>query len=714
MGIKYYENDIQYLADELRRLDLRLQIIQSHQSQSTGAEIHSSISSVAGIQNTQGAEGTLAALSEQISARVEASLRQGIVLALPRLVELFGLNAFEKDMLLGCLAVEIVPEKARLLAFPGGDAALRPVTIKGLCRLLGSGLEEQLKARQYFSCRSPLFKYRLLELEEDGQVSYSGCSVRISQRVVDFVCGMPGDESSISSFTDFIAPQRTLDELHYPDKLKEKLKFLGSVPEAFAGTIQKGLLFYFYGPHGVGKTAAAEALCAAWGLPLLVVRVEDLLHAGVDLPTAVTLIFRESLLQSAAICFERFDLLLHDEEKAAGCRQVLFSALRELSWLTILEGAGPWHPGVNLPGQLFWTVEFELPGYRLRQPIWEAALKQSGCGTDEISMPVLASRFNFSGGQIREAVHLARSLSTQNDPVNCRVGEGDLMAAAKLLSFQKLNGLATMTRPRFSLKDIVLPTWQVEQLKDIIARVEQWGVVYENWGFGRKFSEGRGLKALFTGPSGTGKTMAAEVIAGELQLDLYRVDLATVVSKYVGETEKNLARIFDAARCGNVVLFFDEADALFGRRTEVRDSHDRYANLETGYLLQKLEGHDGLVILATNWQKNMDEAFTRRLHFIVEFPLPSEEHRHRIWESIFPAQTPLDTDVDFKFLARQLKITGGNIKNIALDAAFLAVGLGEAVGMKHLLRAARREFQKLGKTMSEADFGKYAGLFDAE
>ena len=225
----------------------------------------------------------------------------------------------------------------------------------------------------------------------------------------------------------------------------------------------------------------------------------------------------------------------------------------------------------------------------------------------------------------------------------------------------------------------------------------------EKWGFGAKLSLGKGINALFVGPSGTGKTMAAEIIAQELQLDLYKIDLSGVVSKYIGETEKNLDRIFTAAENANAILLFDEADALFGKRSEVRDSHDRYANIEVSYLLQKMEQFEGITILATNLRQNLDEAFVRRLAFTVHFPSPGEADRRRIWEGIWPSAVPLGQDVDLAFLARQFKLTGGNIKNIALAAAFLAARNGTVISQTHLLQATRREFQKLGKALSEVE-----------
>ncbi|MBC7910202.1 MAG: ATP-binding protein, partial [Pyrinomonadaceae bacterium] len=234
--------------------------------------------------------------------------------------------------------------------------------------------------------------------------------------------------------------------------------------------------------------------------------------------------------------------------------------------------------------------------------------------------------------------------------------------------------------------------------------------VYDEWGFGRRLSLGKGLIALFTGASGTGKTLSAEILAGDLGLDLYSVDLSCVISKYIGETEKNLSRVFDDAQESNAILFFDEADALFGKRSEVKDAHDRYANIEIAFLLQRVEQYEGAIILATNLSNNLDEAFVRRMHFSIEFPFPVERLRQRIWEGIFPAQAPLADDVDYEVLARQFKLSGGNIKNVALAAAFNATEDGGVIRMEHLILALKREFQKLGRVCEKTVFEKYYEL----
>jgi SpoVK/Ycf46/Vps4 family AAA+-type ATPase len=246
----------------------------------------------------------------------------------------------------------------------------------------------------------------------------------------------------------------------------------------------------------------------------------------------------------------------------------------------------------------------------------------------------------------------------------------------------------------------VLPADQLAQLKEICSQVKYRQIVYQTWGFDRKLSLGKGIIALFSGPPGTGKTMAAEVIARDLQLDLYKIDLSQLVSKYIGETEKNLDRIFTAAETANAILFFDEADALFGKRSEVKDAHDRYANIEIGYLLQKIEEYEGLAILATNLRQNLDEAFIRRLNFIVDFPFPDEEHRQQILRVLIPIEAPIADDIDFSLLAHEIKLAGGNLKNIVLAAAFYAAESGPTIQMYHFIQAAKREHQKLGRLWS--------------
>ncbi|MGE0688338.1 MAG: ATP-binding protein, partial [Dehalococcoidia bacterium] len=261
--------------------------------------------------------------------------------------------------------------------------------------------------------------------------------------------------------------------------------------------------------------------------------------------------------------------------------------------------------------------------------------------------------------------------------------------------------------PRFNWDDIILPGDRLAQLHEIANYVLFQHVVYEQWRVGGNSTLGRGVATLFAGQSGTGKTMASEVIANDLGLELYKIDLAGLVSKYIGETEKNLAKIFEEAGDTNAILFFDEADAVFGKRTEVKDSHDRYANIEVSYLLQKIEEYDGIVVLATNLRSNLDEAFLRRMRAIVEFPFPEVDDRLRIWQHMMRTDAPVAEDVDLAFMARQFRIAGGNIRNVVLFAAFLAASEGKSIGMSHLIQGTKREYQKLGRLVTESDFGRW-------
>ena len=291
----------------------------------------------------------------------------------------------------------------------------------------------------------------------------------------------------------------------------------------------------------------------------------------------------------------------------------------------------------------------------------------------------------------------------------CSAGGGALRCGARSIGSEPGQSGAKV-KTLHGWDDLVLPRVTLQRVKEIAAAIRHRHVVYSEWGFDKRIAAGLGLKILFSGASGTGKTMTAGVIAAELGLDLYKIDLSGIVSKYIGETEKNLDRIFHAAESSNAILFFDEADALFGKRSEVNDAHDRYANIEVAYLLQKIEEYEGVVILASNLSKNIDLAFARRMHYVVEFPLPDESHREKLWRGMFPAAVPLGEDVDFQFLAKQFPIAGGDIRNVALEAAFLAAQDGKVVTMKQLAKALARQMMKQGKVPSATDFKQYHEL----
>jgi len=334
--------------------------------------------------------------------------------------------------------------------------------------------------------------------------------------------------------------------------------------------------------------------------------------------------------------------------------------------------------------------------------MWRAALGDHGTPLyGEIAE--LVEQFDLGPEGITQAADEARAQANGAGAIP----SSDLWRACRAQCAGRMEDFAQKLTPVQTWDDIVLPADTSKQLREIAAQVSRRAQVYERWGFARRIRRGRGISALFSGASGVGKTMSAEALANHLNLDLYRIDLAGVVSKYIGDTEKNLRRIFDAAEQSGAILFFDEADALFGKRTEVKDSHDRYANIEVNYLLQRMEEYRGLAILATNRKSALDRAFLRRLRFVVDFPFPDAARRRLIWSKSFPKEAPVG-ELDFDFLAR-LEITGGNIRNIALNAAFMAAERGGPIELDNVLHAVRREYSKIDKLVTESEFGRHYG-----
>jgi hypothetical protein len=366
----------------------------------------------------------------------------------------------------------------------------------------------------------------------------------------------------------------------------------------------------------------------------------------------------------------------------------------------VLFGTRGWDPTWSREVPLL--LDAPLPTVDERAAIWLGAM--DGDSPEGLDPAGVTAHFRLTPDQVKRAAEGARLQALAEDrPVDM----AHLHAGARAQNAAGLERLARRIEPQVAWEDLVLPAAVLAQLGELTARARHREQVLDTWGMGTKSSKGRGITALFAGDSGTGKTMSAEVVAGELGLDLYVIDLSSVVDKYIGETEKNLDRIFSEADRVNGVLLFDEADAIFGKRSEVKDSHDRYANVEVAYLLQRMELFDGLAILTTNLRSNVDEAFTRRLDAVVDFPMPEEEDRRRLWDRNLGPALPQSEDIDPDFLAQAFKLSGGNIRNIAVAAAYLAATEGRAVGMRDLIRATEREYRKMGRLCLQAEFGPY-------
>ena len=452
-------------------------------------------------------------------------------------------------------------------------------------------------------------------------------------------------DARVASSTRLVFPEMKWEQVPVSEELRRQTArfvcshFERSGPEE---TSPRELIFHLHGPYGVGKHALAEAVCSELGIPLLVGDLEKISNLAGSFEETIWLLGREAALQQAALCFENFDCLTADETKNSERLRAVIHTLRTFSTLTFLLGKHAWNPRGVLEEQTFIELALPVPEERGRKEAWLRECAERDEFSDDVDWDALAGKFRFTPGQIRDAAATARDRAAWRAPDDKRLTLADLHAACRAHSNPKLATLAQKIQPKYRWADIILPADRLHQLREICNYVKYRALVYQEWGFDHKLSLGKGLNVLFAGPSGTGKTMSAEIMAGELGLDLYKIDLSTVVSKYIGETEKNLRRVFDAAESGGAVLLFDEADALFGRRSEVKDSHDRYANIEVSYLLQRMESYRGLAILTTNLKSSVDTAFMRRLRFVVQFPFPDAAHRAEIWSRMFPTSTPTD------------------------------------------------------------------------
>lgn len=615
------------------------------------------------------------------------------------LADVYNLAPFDCDVILIALAPAIDRRYERLYAYLQDDVTRSRPTVDLALNLLCPTRDARLARLAHFTPGAPLSRHAILHL--DSPTPYAALLARdlaLDPQITALLLGFDGLDPRLASVGHLETPAGV-----EPPALADTVDALDS-----AAVQRDPLLAYLHGPSDHARRDIAAALAARHNMRLLTVDALAAYQSGDNFSDALRLILREAWFQGAVLHIDQVEALA-DAAPANRATAQLFDALSSARTITLLAGEAP--PRFN--GQHITrlvTLPVRMPAAAERRTCWRDACRSAGISPGDAALDALAARFRLMPGQIAQAVAAAQgTAATRHTPdAPAVVTADDLFAAARAQTGHDLRELAEHVIPRATWADIVLPPDTLTQLRELCDRVDRREDVLHTWRFADRLSRGTGTSALFSGPSGTGKTMAAEIIAHTLDLALYRVDLSTIVSKYIGETEKNLSRVFDAAQ--NEVLFFDEADALFGKRSEVRDSHDRYANIEISYLLQKMEAFEGVAILATNFQQNLDVAFMRRFAFAVPFPFPNAASRRQIWQRIWPDAVPLGPAVDLDFMAAQFPISGGSIKNIALAAAFLAHADASPVTMRHLLHATYREYQKIGKVLTAADIAPYANI----
>ena len=623
-------------------------------------------------------------------AQLRSSLSKGAgIPALEALCRTFGLQSYERDVLLLCWAIEEDPAFASLCAYVQDDVHARFPTPHLASSFFCADDGERETARRAFLPASPLRRFRLVAFGESS-IALPMCQrpLQIEERIAAYVRGLNAIDERVSYLL------RAVPAVAMADSHLSLIESLSQWAQS-AGANESWPVMWLTGPAGSGNQALAREFCARFGLHLCALDPKSLPLQDAERHQLLHLIERETLLSRIAIYMDVSDV----EPTDRGLTTAVRDWIERSGGLLFVGGRERWHTARG-------TLHIAVPKIdaAAQRVLWRNSL-QAVANSVNGQVEDIVQQFDLGPQAIPQAVNAAIAKARQRSAKDAVIEANDLWQACREQVGWRLGDLAQRLEPCYRWDDIVLPDDVLRQLREIADQVAARPLVYEQWGFGARLPRGRGISALFSGPSGTGKTMAAEILARQLNIDLYRIDLAGVVSKYIGETEKNLRNVFEAAEQTGAILLFDEADALFGKRSEVKDSHDRYANIEVNYLLQRMEDYRGLAILCTNRRSALDRAFLRRLRFLVEFPFPDWSHRRMIWQKVFPPEAPLGP-LDYESLSR-LEISGGNIRNIALNAAFLAAGEKTSIGLEHVLHAARREYTKVDKLLTEAEFGEH-------
>jgi ATPase family associated with various cellular activities (AAA) len=593
------------------------------------------------------------------------------------LSQIFQLSPFEGALLLLCAGMELEASIAPLCAVAQGNP-------QRLYPTLGLGLAVLPAANwQALMPNAPLRHWRLIEIGDGNALTDS--PLRIDEQILQYLLGNGHLDERLVNMGAVVVATTPLVPSH--QELVARLVQAWMVAAAAATDLLP--ILQVCGPDSASLRAIAQNACAQLKLVPYAIAVEHLPTDLSRLSLIQRLWEREYRLHGAALLLEWDDRDVQDGQSFRAIAQFLDSVRAPILLLSSTRH--------RQKHRDLLTFEVVSPTAEEQRHLWQTVLSPIAPHLQG-QVEHLVSHFNLSAAGIRTASLKLQSQAGTDDPI---IPATQLWQICRMQARPRLDELAQRMDSRADWEDLVLPDRERQVLRNLSTQLQQRAKVYEQWGFGGSSQRGLGISALFSGTSGTGKTLAAEVLAQELQLDLYRIDLSAVVSKYIGETEKNLGRVFDAAEIGGVILLFDEADALFGKRSEVKDSHDRYANMEVSYLLQRMEAYRGLAILTTNLKGSIDQAFLRRLRFIVQFPFPDASQRAEIWRRVFPKQAPTQ-DLEPTKLAK-LNVAGGNIRNIALNAAFMAAAANEPIQMVHILEAARGEYLKLERPLTDTE-----------
>ncbi len=701
-----YEHPHEHLLAELRRFDLIL-LGYLHALHPAGdpakAELDELKTLLRGPADTVDHADSLRRHIEAINREVRESMAHERQLPIIGLCRNLGLGALALGVLVLACAPHFDRKYGRLFAFLQGGRTFTLPRVELALDLFADTPQQRFELRRVFESGSPLLQSGHIQLGGTGDspdlTPFPERTILASARLVRHLAGHDTPDPVVAA----MAPRGTpVAPTHGQREALERFARVWD-PDGRPGAVAVVVT-----DDAEGIIAGARKLAEGRRVPLVAADLSRPSVARTPVETRVREAFREAALRGGLLCLAGYPQLSDGERESAALE--IAASLETHDGACILLGDLAARLRRELQHRPVIEATPPAPDTEERTALWRDALARID-RTGTISPDELAWRYRLGSAEVRDAVHLAEADATSREGSRRDTLPPSLTRACRARSRRDLESLAQAIEPRGHWSDLILPATSIQQLHELIHNLKHHDLVFGTWGLRSKAFHGDGIASLFAGPPGTGKTMASSLVAAELGRELFRVDLASVVSKYIGETEKNLERVFNAAHRSNAVLFFDEADALFGKRTEVKDAHDRYANVETSYLLQRIETFDGIVILATNFKKNVDEAFMRRMAVVVDFPMPDVAERRRLWNSLLPDSMPRADDIDFEFLATRFELSGGNIKNAVQTAALLAAEANpRAVRFAHLLVGVRKEMRKIGRVFDASDFGRYRGL----
>lgn len=647
---------------------------------------------------------------EALMSDAERASRNGIRIPLLDVMHRFELSAEEVTVLALALAPELDSTFRDHFQSLSAGAVIRRCTVDIALQLIFDTREDRIDGQRLFRRAGRLLGSDLVNLSEPplGSTSLLDHELAVVPRVSRLLMGHDELDESLAQYCTLEEPSVDLSQVVLPsDKLREVSDLVRNHREyrrafvdlGFDEVIHygRGVAILLSGPPGTGKTLLARALTHSIAGTLLRVLPDRIREAPESVDRILERIFREAAVRDAVVLIDECEALFaaRDARLAA-----MLTALEGYRGLCLMTTSHPERLDPALERRVIYQLTLTMPAVSEREALWEGHLPPGVPLADDLDLALLAQVYEFSGGTIKNAVLYALNRALVAAPPTT-LTHALLEDGAKSQLRHNLEEYSSVIRSRVRLDSLILPPEIMSQVQELIGACSAWTYVMNRWGFGRRLVTGRGIVALFDGPPGTGKTLCAEILSNELGQPLFRINVPQIVSKWVGETERNLAEIFKRAKAARSMLLFDEADSLFGSRTEQKSSNDRYANMEVNVLLQEIERYDGVVLLTTNLYGNLDEALKRRLQFRISFPTPDGDQRKRIWERLLPPEAPLAEDVDLARLGKRFELTGGHIKNAVLKAAYRARATGDVITQAILEWAAFRESEALGTVIRD-------------